>query len=233
MNQEAKSIKKCERCGVIIRDETWLCPLCSGAITSERADVTGTPHSVSYPDISYRIKKMRLAIKITVFVSVVAAVIMFIINYFTFNGIYWSLMATAGLAYACMTLIFSFRKKSSTQWIIIIQCILAAGLIYVLDWILGYSGWSVRYGFPVLVMLADLIAVILMCVYRNGWQNFIITEIVACAFGLVLLLMSAAGMGEVPVLTAVAAAGSALILAGTILFGHRMIREEVKRRFRV
>lgn len=228
---DAPVVRRCERCGVWITDETWLCPLCRGAITMEGTDLAGAARSVSYPDISYKIRKMRLATKITVFAAAVAAFILLLINYLTFNGIYWSLIAIVGLIYGCSVMIIFFGQKRSLQWRIIIVSLIAAAFMIALDNILGYSGWSVRFGIPILIMCADVVAIVFMTVNINGWQNYIITEIVACVFGILLFILELTSLLDLTLFGIIAAAVSAFVFAGTLLFGRRMIRDELKRRF--
>ena len=233
MNKTSQKERICERCGLVISDETWLCPLCKGALATDTVIEANDARSLAYPDISYRLKKMKLTIKIAVFASIVISAVLILINYLTFNGVYWSFLAVAALAYGCVTLAASFRVRRSTQWRIIFQCILAAVLVYALDRILGYSGWSVRFGFPILILLADLIAAVLMIINVNGWQTYIVTEIYAGILGVLLFLLELFGVWDLTILCIIAAAVSVLLPIGTILFGHRMVHEEVKRRFRL
>lgn len=233
MNKANQKERICERCGLVIADETWLCPLCKGALATDIVIEAENARSLVYPDVSYRIRKMKLAVKIAVFASIVVSAILILINYMTFRGVYWSLLAVAALAYGCVTLIASFRVRRSTQFRIIFQCILAAVLVYALDRILGYTGWSIRFGFPIIILLADLIAAVLMIVNVNGWQTYIVTEIYAAILGVVLFLLEIFGVWDLTILGIIAAAVSVLLPIGTTLFGHRMVHEELKRRFRL
>ena len=233
MAKTKKNNRRCERCGLLIADEAWHCPLCRGALITDTVLEAGAARSLVYPDVSRRIKKMRLAIKITVFASVIIAAVLILINYLTFSGIYWSFLAVAVLVYGCVTLIASFRVRKSAQFRIIFQLILAAVLVYALDRILGYSGWSVRFGFPIILLVADAIAVVLMLTNIHGWQTYIVTEIWAGVLGVILILLELTGVWKLSVLGIIAAAVSVLLPVGTILFGQTMILEDVKRRFKL
>ncbi len=235
MSEEKRinGIRFCERCGVEILDEAWLCPLCRGALTMEEEVAAGAARSLTYPELSHRIRKMRMAIKITVFASALIAVVLCLINYLTFSGHYWSLLAVAGLAYVCLTLILSFRERKSPQVRILIQFLLAAVLLFALDRILGHSGWAVRLGYPILILAADVTAVVMMMVHTTSRQNYIVTEIIASIFSVLLLILELTGVLPLSVLGVTAAVVSVFLLAGTLLFGQSLIREEVKRRFRV
>lgn len=143
------------------------------------------------------------------------------------------MIAIAAMVYGCITLIASFRVRKSAQWRIIFQFILGAALIYSIDQILGYSGWSIRFSFPIIILLADLVAAIIMIVNVNGWQTYIVTEIYAGILGISMFLLEIFGVWELSILGIIAGAVSVLLPVATILFGHRMVHEEIRRRFRL
>ena len=52
-----------------------------------------------------------------------------------------------------------------------IQAVSAIGLTILIDYIVGYTGWSVDYAIPTTIFVMDSLIVILMIVNRNSWQN--------------------------------------------------------------
>lgn len=232
---EVSGVRTCARCHVNIVDESIECPLCRGVLDlPEGADAEMT-RSVTYPAVSEKFKVMHFVIRLVFFVSVVASVVMALINYLTFDKVpkYWSLIAISALAFGYVTMVLLFKKKRSLQKTLILQAILCIIFICGLDAILGWSEWSVRYAIPIMFMAMDGSAVVLMIVIINGWQNYIITEIIVFVGSVALLILGLTHVLPMSVLTCVAAGVSALILFGTIVFGEKMISNEIMRRFRI
>lgn len=189
--------------------------------------------SVTYPDISQSLRKMQLIIRIAIFSAIVAEVASIIVNYYTFNGVYWSLIVGVGLMYGCMTLFYSFRDRRSLQRIIQVQLILSIILVIVLDYILGSKNWSFNYAIPLTLVGVDITTVIFMIVGIDDWQSYIMTEIVIFIFSIFFLIMGMCNVFGWSIFTILATLITGLILLGTVMFGQRTISTELKRRFKV
>ena len=232
---DENTLRRCPRCKINIIDDTIECPLCHGVVedTPEDRNMEEPSISVTYPDISVKLKLIRLIIRIVLFAAITTEVIVLLVNYFTFTGIYWSLIVGLGLIYGCVTLLYSVRKRRSMQRIIQAQLFFSIVLVIGLDFLLGFRGWSISYAVPIALMSVDVGMVVLMIVRINGWQNFIMTEIVAFVLSILVLIVDILGKlgGELFGLIALVITG--LILLGTIMFGQKMVSNEIKRRFMI
>mgnify|MGYP007070239519 CR=1 FL=1 len=223
--------RKCIRCNLIIVDEAVECPLCHGVLESTTSGTVS--RSVTYPDVTDALRTMQIVIRIVVFAAIVAEIASLIVNYITFNGIYWSFVVGAGLIYGCATLMYSFKERRSLQRIIQVQMLLGIVLVIALDYILGFSGWSYQYAIPIILAGVDIAVVVFMIVRIDGWQNYIMTEIVTYFISIILLVMGLTGFIDITFFGLMAALLTGLILLGTVLLGQRMISNEINRRFNV
>jgi|GEM_PF-174206 len=196
-------------------------------------DDGATGRSETYPDIYQKTHKLLLAIRIAVFAAIVAEGIVMVINYVTFNGVYWSLIVGAGLLYGIISLLYSVRTRRSLQSIVQTEMFLTIPLLLALDIILGYTGWSDGYAIPILFGAVDIAMVILMIIAVDGWQSYIMTEIVAFLLSILMLVLGLTGIANLTLFTLLSAAVTGLILAGTLIIGERMISNELRRRFRI
>ncbi|MCR5542537.1 MAG: hypothetical protein K6F55_00185 [Eubacterium sp.] len=230
--------RHCNRCNVDVVDEAIECPLCHGVLELDDEDKVENisdmvSKSSTYPDVTVSLKIMKLVIRIVIFASVIAGITVLLVNYLTFNGVYWSLIVIAGLVYGNLTLLYSFRDRKSIQRIIQVQMLAAIVLLQILDYLLGSKGWSFSYALPILFVGVDVGMVVLMIVGIDGWQTYIMTEIVTFILSIVIFVMRLCGLVKGSFFMIIAIAVTGIILLGTVLFGQKMVENELKRRFKL
>ena len=230
--------RHCNRCNVDVVDEAIECPLCHGVLELDDEDKVENisdmvSKSSTYPDVTVSLKIMKLVIRIVIFASVIAGITVLLVNYLTFNGVYWSLIVIAGLVYGNLTLLYSFRDRKSIQRIIHVQMLAAIVLLQILDYLLGSKGWSFSYALPILFVGVDVGMVVLMIVGIDGWQTYIMTEIVTFILSIIIFVMKLCGLVKGSFFMIIAIAVTGIILLGTVLFGQKMVENELKRRFKL
>ena len=233
---------KCIRCKLIIDDDSMICPLCDGVLVRDEEeykeaekDESGIyiSRSTTYPDVAPALRRIQLVIKIAIFAAVIAGVVSVVVNYYTYTGIWWSLIVCLLLAYGCFTLVYSFSTNRSLQKIINVQSLLAIVVMIALDYLTGHMGWAVKYAIPITLMTIPVGVVVLMVINVESWQSYIMTEIVVCVVTCIFMLLHLLKLINSTILLLIAFFVSATILAGTIIFGSRLVSDELKRRFRV
>ncbi len=219
-----------------------MCPLCNGVLVRDEDEYLEAEKNESgiyvsksntYPNVAPALRRIQMAIKIAIFAAVVTEVISVIVNYYTYNGVWWSLIVGLILAYGCFTLVYSFSTNRSLQRIINVQMVLALICMIALDNLMGFRGWSLRYAIPIMLMAIPVGVVVLMLINVDNWQSYIMTEIAVTALCVILLLLQIFGVIKSSILLLIATLTSGTILAATILFGSRLVSDEIKRRFRV
>ena len=224
--------RRCVRCNLWIEDEAIKCPLCHGVLENATEKES---KSITYPDVSESLRKMQFIIRLVIFLSIVAEMTVIIINYLTFKGVYWSAIVGVELVYGCFVLAYSFQKRKSIQRLIQGQMYATIIVLILTDLLIGWQSWSIAYALPITFMAVDVCAVVLMIIQIDGWQNYIMTEIVTFILSLIVVII---GFKEemrfgTRLLEYAAVLTTFVILLGTILLGGRMISNELKRRFRV
>ena len=248
--------KRCIRCNVDIIDDAIECPLCHGVLEeniqvenelgessqeeSDMDDVTKDgdlaeheSKSLTYPDVSTKLKITRLILRIVLFAAIVAEAVVLLVNYMTFNGVYWSFIVGVSLVYGCLSLYYALRKRRSLQRIIIFQMFMIIIMFIALDYLLGFRGWSYRYAIPVLLAAVDVGVVVLMIVAIEGWQTYIITEILTLLMSIGLMITIYIKQNVFSMFSLLSTLLTGMIFLGTVMFGERMISNEIIRRFKV
>ena len=227
-------LRHCPRCNISIVDDTIECPVCHGVVDDmEDRDMDSPSYSVTYPDVSQNTKLMLLICRIVIFAAIATEIIVLVVNYYTFSGIYWSLIVGIGLLYGCITLLYSVLKRKSMQRVIQGQLYLSIFLVIGIDYLLGYKGWSFGYAIPIALMGIDVAMTVLMIVKINGWQSYIMTEVVTFLISIVLFVLYL--MGKIPgtIFELLAMIATGLTLLGTVMIGPKLVSDELKRRFMI
>ncbi len=186
-----------------------------------------------YPNIEPAMKKIKLVIKLFIFISVLVEAVLILINYLTYKGVKWSLICGAALVYLCFTVCYSFQKNAGHKSKMFAQMVGAIILAILIDFALGYTGWSLNYVTPIAIMLFDVTILVFMIINSNNWQSYILLQVAMLIVSVIFAILAAVGVVKWPLLTIIAAIVSALILIATVVFGDKTAVTELSRRFRV
>ncbi|HCD43660.1 MAG TPA: MFS transporter [Lachnoclostridium sp.] len=187
----------------------------------------------TYPQIRYdreRLKKLSVVFYgLIIFVGAVLG----LINYATYSGSLWSIIAIGLMAYTALTVEYSILRHANLASKILLQTVAAQVLLVALDHSRGYNGWSVNYGIPSTILFADLSVVFLILVNRMNWQSYFMYQIAVTVFSFIPLILWATGLLTRPLLALITVTVTVIILAVTIVLGDRSVKTELKRRFHV
>nr|MBQ8252781.1 hypothetical protein [Lachnospiraceae bacterium] len=225
-------MRYCRQCKIKIADPTNICPLCQ-SVLEKTGDEREKADSM-YPVVGVHRKGYKLILQICAFVCFVAIIVLALVNYLTYNGVMWSIICDAGILYLLVTLRFTlFNAHEGHTMKILMQVIAVMLLTLLIDYIIGYQGWSVAYAFPVIILVADMLILILMMVNFRTWYSYILLQmamlILSGIIGAYILLNH---MGNT-LLAGCAIGVSALIFLGSVCLGDIRARNEIKRRFHV
>lgn len=231
-------MKKCSHCGIKILEDSIVCPLCKNVLESnieENQKSTNLAKPMEYipmyPVIEFDVHKFTIVFRLFLFLSIVLSSVLLLVNILSYKGEWWAIIGIGAIVYMWVTVIFSIQNNTNSALKILIQTLASQSLIVIIDWSLGYSGWSVNYAIPCILMAADLAVFILMLVNFMNWQSYIMFQIIFVIFSLIPIIFYLVGIITNPMLTFIAAACSLIILAGTLIFGERTAKNELKRRF--
>lgn len=146
-----------------------------------------------YPNI-VNIKKSHIAIKILLILSILAILVCVLVNEIITPQIKWSFLVILGIVYAWVTSLYSIRKNVNIASHVFLQTIAALILIFLIDEIIGYRGWSINIGMPIIIGAANITMLILTIVSRKKYFKYSIYQIMLSglsAIVIILLIMKA------------------------------------------
>lgn len=113
-----------------------------------------------------------------------------------------------------------------------VQATLAMPVLILIDYILGYTGWSVNFALPCVILALDASIFVLMLVNTENWQSYILLQVYCLFLCIVLtLLMLFGSLFYHRLFVVIADVVTVLLLSGTLVFGDRPATTELKRRF--
>lgn len=221
-------MSKCKQCGVIVRDDTQVCPLCKCVLDTDDNSEN------KYPDIWAKNHVMKLLIRIYLFAAIVTETLLIYLNYRYFNGIYWSVIVGVILAYIYLTLAYTVSySRAGYRMKIIVGVAGGILLLNVIDHVLGNNGWSIDYAFPAALLAVDVTVLFLIIFNRRNWQSYLSFQIAMILFSLIPVVLNLIGYARVPLLANLALAVAVFLFLGTVIIGGKRATTELKRRFHI
>lgn len=185
----------------------------------------------NYPEIVYDVSVFKKIVHVFYFVLFFLAAILAAINLATFKGTWWSAIAIASIAYGAVTVRYSLTRHANLAFKLVIQSVGAQILLVVIDYVTIYTGWSVNYAIPS-VILFDVVAIVcLILINRLNWQSYFMYQIAITIFSFIPLALWAAGLITRPLMAVITVIVSVVVLGITIVMGDRSVKKELIRRF--
>lgn len=220
-------MSRCRQCNVEILDETERCPLCD-SVLEHTCEVENM-----YPNAKVQTRKWVRLSRVYLFVAILLEVILFGINYIDKYKIGWSLVVGLILLYGYLIIQLAILGRAGHKLKIVLLSAIAIVMMILIDFLVGYNGWSVNYAFPSCVIILDVGIVVLMLVNRRNWQSYIMWQILMLLVSGGMILLFIFGIITKPHLMGVAVLFSGTLFLGTLILGDRRARVEVYRRFHI
>jgi len=219
-------MNRCKRCGVVINDETSRCLFCGMVLSGDGKDTEDT-----YPDIRHKTRLLKKFINIVCYFALVIEIVLIVINYYNYYGIKWSIITGGTIFYMVLTLQYTVNKRDGHTRKIFIQMLGAMCLVIVIDFALGFSGWSFNIGIPLIVLLLDAIIIACMVINHENWQSYLLMQVFTLAVSILHMVFYLAGFVNGPVLPWTTFGISAVIFTSCLVIGDKKAKNELKRRF--
>lgn len=183
-----------------------------------------------YPKIRNinRIDKVMLIMTI---ISFVIGITSLIVNHFVTQHFKWSLLVIAGVIYTWITVMNSIKKNVNIASRVMLQVILIDILCVVLDWIIGYKGWSFTIAIPISIITANVtMLILLMCAFKI-YARYIIYQLIIFVWSMIPAVLCLIGWVPTNILTTIATPIAVFSLLLTIVLFAKEVNEEMKKRF--
>lgn len=228
-------MKQCKRCGVRIAENTMACPLCRGVLSQEQTEDPRAQYVAGYPDVKKKTRRFQKTGRILLFLAIALEVVLVFINYMTYEKFpkSWSMISGGVLAYLILTLWDVLGQRKGHIREIYKQIFVIMALLLLIDYSVGWIGWSLEFGLPCIIYGLVAAIVICMAVNSSSWQNYVLMQLAAILLSVMDAVLNFAGVLHHIVLAWIALGLSVLLWSGTMIIGDRKARNELKRKLHI
>lgn len=185
----------------------------------------------AYPEIVYDVRLWKNLLNVFYAVLLAVSGCLGVVHYSLYRSHEWLAVTAVCISYVVLTMRYSIMRHANLAAKIMVQILSGSVLMFVVDMVTGYSGWSVNYGIPSLILFADVTIVFLILVNRLNWQSYFMYQIAMTVFSFVPMILWGLKLIQHPALAIVTLIVSVLILTLTIMLGDRSVKHELIRRF--
>lgn len=231
-------MNKCRNCNIIVYDHTEVCPLCSSVLDElETEEIIKTEifskNGAPYPDVRKRKKRLQFVMKLILFLFILAEIGLIVINYFVTPSFWWSAISGIAMIYTYVSMVYWIRHDAGYAAKIGLQISFTIVLLIGIDYFTGMTGWSLQWAIPGIILFGDAIVFFLMMLNRQHWYSYTFLLLLIAVFSVGIISLYFAGKIENIILPIISTGVTGIYLLGTIIFGDRQFKRELKRRFHV
>ena len=218
-------MKYCSKCQMKVQNQLNNCPLCGQSLESVEFEIER-----DYPE--QFAKKRRFSIrKFIIFLAMVIISFSFISGIFQDFQWNWVFIITAATLYLTISAILGSRVKRNIGPNILTQVIGISALSIIIDYFLGYSGWSLDIIFPLGLMAGTTIITVMILLNSKRFTDLVIYQLMFGLMGIVILAMI---YFQVIIFRQIAIIGSyytIITCVGLFFFADRQMIHELKKKF--
>lgn len=136
--------------------------------------------------------------------SIIIAIIIFIVNKIMNPEIPWAPIANIGIIYVWATVIYSIKRNTNIAAHVLLQTVLLSFLTFYIDKKLGFPGWSIYIGIPIIIMIANITMLVLSIVCHNKYTKYAMYQLFIVIFSMIPIILSTRDIIEFRVLNIIA-----------------------------
>ena len=162
--------------------------------------------------------------------SVVLGIILILINKLTTPQIHWAELANCGIIYTWITVIYCIKKRANVAGHVFIQSIVISAVLLYIDNRIGFRGWSISIGIPIVVIVANATMFILTMITYKNYIKYGIYQLMIVLASFITIGVILNKIVSLKVLSYIAIAISALSLLISLSLCSKDVKEAVIRK---
>ncbi|HHX62584.1 MAG TPA: hypothetical protein GX707_18005 [Epulopiscium sp.] len=220
-------MKYCRHCNVDIRGNHDKCPLCENILE----ELKGKSEEI-FPQIP-PFYKSHLALKIMIFISIVALVISFAINMIFPSNINWPILFMFAVLSIWGGLIIIVQKRYHIPKKIVWQVFIISILAVFWDYKTGWMGWSLDYVIPIACVSAMIIMYVTAKIMHVSIRDYITYILLDGIFGIIPVLFILFDLVKVVYPSIISIGFSIISLSAIFIFQGGEIKAEISKRMHI
>ena len=213
----------CEACNITVRGNRPRCPLCGSRLIGDAGEVS------AFPDLQVE-ETNWFWLRLSLFVTVLAALICLIVNRAATPDNWWSFFVLGGLGSFWVSMGIAFYKRRNVLKMIVWQVVIIAGLSVLWDVSTGFHRWSVNFVIPILCSVAMLAIFLIARAMGRGIREYAVYLLLDLLIGAVCCVLLLCGVLTIWLPTYLCLGLSGLMLLVLVFFRGTMLWSELRRR---
>ena len=220
-------MKYCRHCKVLIRDDRERCVLCENTL-----EKTGGKSEDIFPVIP-PFYESKLALKIMVFISIIAIVVSAAFSFIFPAEKSWSFLFIFAILSIWAGLVNILQKRYQIPKKIVWQVFIVSVLAIFWDYRIGWIGWSLDYVIPIATISAMIIMYVTAKILKLSVSDYITYALIDGVFGIIPVLFLLLDLVDVRFPSIISIGFSIISLSGIFIFQGKEIREEIQKRMHI
>ena len=221
-------MKYCRHCKVYVREERDKCVLCENKLENELKDKVEDV----FPEIP-SFYEGHLALKIMIFISIVALVVSFGINMIFPSNINWPILFMFAVLSIWGGLVIIVQKRYHIPKKIVWQVVIISILAVFWDYKTGWRGWSLDYIVPIACVSAMIIMYITAKIMHLSDKDYITYALLNGVFGIAPVLFIRFDLLGVVYPSIISIGFSIISLSAIFIFQGAEIKAEISKRMHI
>lgn len=187
-----------------------------------------------YPKVR-NIKNGNIAIKIMLLISIIISIICVVINICTSKNFLWSMIVILGIVYTWVTVIYSIHRNINIASNVLVHSITVSLVALCLDFIIGYTGWSINLAIPIIISVANITIFILTIVSVHKYYKYVIYQVIIFCLSLIplIIVLFTKNIITNPIFTIISSSIAVFTFVFSLILCGKSILEELNRRLHI
>ncbi len=236
-------MQMCPRCKMHIQGHKSACPLCGGTLMDVSLDDPSVPEWVrtsagnspegAFPQIRHGILTVSLFLKITIFIFLVLEIICNALYFLFEKYMPWMPLVIAFAPLALIDVLIAVYYRNNVIKLITTQAIAAIIIDFIVDFKLGFYGWSVAWMIPMTLIALALVTFLIALAHHMRFVEYIRYLLFDMLIALLQLIFIKNGMNYQIVPAAFCIMGYLIIFTAAFVFRFRELKSASARYFNI
>lgn len=220
-------MNKCRSCNITIENNLNTCPLCG-----KKADKISDEYYNGYPEIK-KTYLYDLISQLMLFLMITGSVTCLVLDFMIKTKYMWSLIAIAGQVYLYFSTKHILKKNNNISVLIMVQLVLVTIVVTIIDFSLGFDGWSVNFVIPFSIVGSSIILNVLSIFMPKKYKEYIFYIFIIAIIGIVPLVALLTDFVTVKWPSLVCVLYSLFTIVFMLLFSRRRFKTELIKRLHI
>ena len=219
-------MSQCNQCNVVVRGDNKVCPLCQNPLIGDVGEAL-------YPKIPTVYRQYQLIFKILTALTLSGGIICVGINLMLPQSGSWSVFVVFGIICFWLSIIAVIKRRGNLLKSITFQVVSLSLMFIALDFLIGWTGWSLNFFIPISCTVAILSLTIIVKVKKLPTEDYGVYLITNLLFCIVPIVFYFTGLISVVLPTLLCMAVSVVTCVVQIVFEGKNLWREIVKRFHV